>query len=55
MFVLSRHQLLAMEPEELAGTMECHGWEVDPERSLADQVDDFDEFLDGFRALEELA
>ena len=53
MQILSRHQLMAMEPEALEGTMECHGYEIDPERSLVSQIDEFDDFLELFRCLED--
>jgi hypothetical protein len=55
MQILSRSQLLCLEAEELYGTMECHGYEFQPGKPLADQVDAFDEFLDFFRALHEEA
>ena len=54
MFVLSRHQLLQLSDSELRATAECHGLDVS---ELADSqlVDEFDDYLDMFRTLEELA
>ena len=54
MQILSRHQLLAMDVEVLRATAECHGLDVE---GLADRqlVDEFDDYLDCFRALQELS
>lgn len=49
MQILSRSQLLSLEVEELAGTMECHGYEFQPGKPLADQVDAFDDWLEFWR------
>ena len=54
MEILSRGQLLSMDAEALRATAECHGLDVD---GVADSqlVDEFDDFLECFRALQELA
>ena len=51
MQILSRHQLLQLSDSELRATAECHGLDVE---GLADRqlVDEFDDYLDGFRTLE---
>ena len=52
MQLLSRHQLLSMDPETLRASAECHGLDLSecPDREL---VDAFDEWLAAFRFLSE--
>lgn len=51
MEILSRHQLLAMAPEQLRATAECHGLDLE-EIPQSQWVDVFDEHLSFWRDLQ---
>ena len=51
MQLLSRADLLQMDPEALLATAECHGLDGLDELSGPEVLEALDELLDGFRAM----